>query len=151
MKVDKFKDWLRRCGAEILAPTNQYELVRFRARGSVHIVYTGRRGVSMQGFAHHCYTAFEDGANVDMGLTRTPRGHTAERKQALLARDGRYCFYCRQEMPNDDITIEHLIPLDKRGPDHEGNMVLAHARCNQAASNLPLIAKINLRERMEIK
>ena len=143
-----FKEWLARNGAEVLAPTNAYELVRFRARGAVHIIYTGRRGVSMQGFAHHCYTAFKDGSKVDMGVVATQRTQNTERKAALFARDGRGCFYCADDMDDEDMTVEHLIALDKGGPNRLENLALAHKRCNSKASNLPLAKKIALRDTM---
>lgn len=148
MKIEPFKDWLRRQGAEILAPTNAYEVLRFRAKGAVHVVYTGRRGLSIPEFVKDCYRAFEKNLKWDMGITATPRTQATQRKVALLARDGRECFYCGHNMPNEDMTVEHLIPLDKRGPDHEGNMALAHAACNRKAANLPLTKKIQLRDKM---
>ena len=146
--TEAFKDWLRRNGAEVLAPTNAYELLRFRAKGAVHVVYAGRRGISTTDFVKDCYRAYEKNLKWDMGMTATPRTIGLKYRAALLERDGRGCFYCGQQMPNEDMTVEHLIPLDKRGPDHEGNMALAPRACNRKADNLPLAKKIELRDSM---
>lgn len=146
LKIEAFKTWLAQQGAEVLAPTNAYELVRFRARGGVHVVYTGRRGVSMPGFAMQAYQAFERGSRLDMGLVSRRRNTDADTKSALLARDGRACFFCLVDMPNDDMTIEHLVSLHKGGPNHQDNLALAHASCNRIADNLPLVKKFTIRE-----
>ena len=145
MKIREFTEWLRQQGAEVLAPTNPYELVRFRARSAVHVVYTGRRGISMGKFARDCFDVFNRGGSVNMGLTATQRSYAIKHKAALLERDGDGCFFCLKAMPSDDMTIEHLVPVHKGGPDHQDNMALAHAACNQAAGNLPLRRKIDIR------
>ena len=87
--VDKFKAWLSEQGAEILAPTNPYELVRFRAQSAVHVIYTGRRGISAGRFAEQCFAAFRKKKPLDMGITKKPRTPSAKRKAALVLRDGR--------------------------------------------------------------
>lgn len=147
MKTEEFKSWLLRQGAEVLAPTNQYEIVRFRAKGAVHIVYWGRKGLTMGDFAQECYDAFQKGHPMDMGLKGTQRGMAMKYRHALVERDGRGCFYCLGAMPDDDITVEHLVPLHKGGPNHLDNMALAHKVCNGKAANIPLVKKIAMREK----
>jgi hypothetical protein len=145
---EAFKTWLRRHGAEVLPPTNPYELVRFRARGGTHIIYQRANGMtSMAGFAEECLRAFDAGTRIDMGQAKTVRNSPSKYlKQSLLDRDGRECFFCLGEMPNEDMTVEHLVPIHKGGPNHQDNMALAHRACNQKADNLPLMAKIKMRE-----
>lgn len=136
--------WLRAQGAEVLAPTNAYEMARFRARGGVHVIYEGRRGITANGFAQTALTAYEKGANLWMGLTTKPRGNMAKTRAALLERDGNLCFFCCLEMNLEDMTVEHLVGRAKGGPDHQDNLVLAHESCNKSADNLPLIEKIKI-------
>ena len=90
---DAFITWLRREGAEVLAPTNPYEIARFRAHGGTHVVYTGRRGVSSEGFAWTCFNAFVENRHVNMGITKKQRNGTLRTKCALLERDGDLCFF----------------------------------------------------------
>lgn len=43
-QIDKFKAWLCERGAEILTPTNEYEVLRFRSIKGTSIVYRDKRG-----------------------------------------------------------------------------------------------------------
>lgn len=151
MNRKKFREWLSQQGAEVLAPTNPFEIARFRARGGVHIVYEGRRGITASGFAVECVEAFEKGARLWMGITTKPRSILTYKKAALMERDGNACFYCGLELSVDEATIEHLVSHDKGGPDHIDNLVLAHAPCNKLADNLPLMKKVLLREQRIMK
>jgi hypothetical protein len=147
MDQKKFTTWLSQQGAEVLAPTNPYEIARFRARGGVHVVYSGRRGISANGFAEECLTVFRQGGRLWMGVTKKPRNQLTYRKAALMERDGDKCFYCLMSLNVETATIEHLVSRDKSGPDHMDNLVLVHEPCNRLADNLPLIEKIKIRER----
>jgi hypothetical protein len=66
----------------------------------------------------------------------------------LRDRDGTDCFYCGDGMPEDDTTIEHILAKSDGGTDHPSNLVLTHADCNARASNMPVIRKVQLRERL---
>ncbi len=143
----KFISWLGRQGAEVLTPTNPYEALRFRARGSVHIVYEGRRGLTVPEFVRQCWEAFDRNGHMDMGIAKQARTPAAKLRAAVMQRDGRACFFCTKDMENDDITLEHLVAIGKGGPDHLDNCVLAHEACNRKADNLPLIDKIKMREK----
>lgn len=137
-------------GAEVLAPTNQYEYARFIAHGCVNVVYTGRRGFSANGFAKEALSAFQLGnQSIDMGISKTARTPMTRRKYALIKRDGMNCFFCFKRMSENDMTVEHLVSKQNGGPDHMDNLVLAHAECNRKAANLPLIEKIKIRENYE--
>ena len=148
MNKEKFLLWLQKNGAQVLAPTNAYELARFRARGGVHVIYQGRRGISASGFAGECLSAFQGGRPLDMGIVSKPRGQYTRIKAALAHRDGMECFYCGGRMVEDSLSVEHLVSLDKGGPNHTDNFVLTHPACNAKAGNLPLVEKIKLRDKM---
>jgi hypothetical protein len=66
----------------------------------------------------------------------------------LRERDGTDCFYCGGSMPEDDTTIEHVLAISHGGTDHPSNLVLTHADCNARAANMPVIRKVQLRERL---
>ena len=155
--IGPFNDWLRRQGADVIAPTNQYELTRFRAQGAVHVIYRDASGdVSSLGeFAARCLRAWKTGANLPMGFTGRRKTLSGKIKATLLERDGTLCFFCQRIMPPSDITIEHLVAIGKGGPNHSDNYALAHDECNKAADNMPLMNKIRFhreawaRQRME--
>lgn len=141
----EFKAWLARQGAELRTPTNPYEVVRFVAKGGTHVVYQNGRGtIKVSGIAREAYDAWRSGARWDAGIAKVARHSMAKARAALVERDGRACFYCGQDMPNDDMTVEHLVSRDKGGPNHMDNLALVHERCNREADNLPLVEKIRL-------
>ena len=137
-----FEAWLRAQGAEVLQTTSPWELARFRAREGLHIIYTRANGtITAQDFPLECLAAFRRGRSIAMGdpVKRKPLAH---RKAALMARDGAECFFCGLPMTEDEATIEHLVPLSRRGPNTDENLALAHEACNMAAGDAPLMEKI---------
>jgi 5-methylcytosine-specific restriction endonuclease McrA len=40
------------------------------------------------------------------------------------------CSYCSRALSSLDSTVDHVVPLSRRGRDHPSNMVLACAPCN---------------------
>lgn len=148
-KAARFREWLSRCGAEVLMATNPYELARFIAHGGTHIVYMNTKGrISACGFAKVALEGFNSGKTVDMGFVFTQRSSNAKRKAVLIQRDGRDCFYCGLPMTDEDMTVEHLVALTKGGSNHLENLALAHEKCNIKAGNLSLLRKIQLRDDM---
>ncbi|MDB5846870.1 MAG: hypothetical protein JWP29_622 [Rhodoferax sp.] len=136
-------------GGEVLSPTNDFEVLRFRAQGGVHVV-------SRQASGHITYGG-DSALAVQCWLAHLPwRGSDSHRGQAgkrlrslnvrtLLERDGDACFLCGQAL-GDDITEEHLVPVTHGGPDHIANKVLAHAACNKRMGHLSVMEKIRLRD-----
>ena len=76
---------------------------------------------------------------------------------ALRKQHGDTCFYCRGvmlfDLPEgmaenefhqhpDRRTIEHITPVVRGGTYSDGNIVLAHRRCNQEVGNLPRKKKL---------
>jgi hypothetical protein len=173
-QMQEFCAWLTKMGAEICAPTNPYEVVRYRAytvRGRkpvVNVVYAKDNGLlTFTRFSHHHYRAFIAGEHVpgmfvskldtvaadDPAREAVARKNysTADRKAKqradLLARDGSVCWFCGGEM-GDDITVEHLVPKSKGGKNALNNYALAHQQCNARAADKPLVEKIALREKL---
>lgn len=170
----QFPVWLAENGAEVLKPTNPYEVVRYRAmmpgvqRPVINIVYCKADGrLTWCGGSRGHYHAFLLG-----GRMLTPGGppggfvkpdgrpfskHRASlygkmeigegkrKRGALLARDGDKCFYCREPMDELDMTIEHLLAKAHGGSNAMANLVLAHSECNRKAGKLSLVEKLALR------
>ncbi|MGF7243936.1 5-methylcytosine-specific restriction endonuclease McrA [Pseudomonas oryzihabitans] len=88
-------------------------------------------------------------ADPDQDQARETKSARARRHNVatLRKRDGDLCFYCLKEMAREEITREHLLALHTGGSDRNENLVLTHARCNEAAGHLSTAEKIRVRER----
>lgn len=146
-----FVAWLTSGGAEIMATTNEWEILRYRAQGEIHVVYrnkTGRIAASSQSVvdAWVAYTTQKPWRAVPKnkkGISKK-RGRMID---ALISRDGDACFYCGKEL-NEDISLEHFVSRTHGGPNHLSNMALAHRACNMAANHLSVVEKVALKEKM---
>lgn len=149
-KLKAFTDWLVANGAELLAPTNEYEMLRYRDSNGVQVIYSNSTRTNCKtsnGYgALNAYLAFRD----NKPWRAVPRQKSAIEKQpmvvrSLLARDGADCFYCGKPL-GDNITVEHLVSRTHRGPNHISNYALAHAECNLAAGHMSVVEKVRFRE-----
>jgi hypothetical protein len=67
----------------------------------------------------------------------------------LVVRDGGACWYCGRDLDfARDVTVEHLIPKSRGGPDARWNLALAHGRCNRGAAAMRFTEKLVFRERL---
>lgn len=146
-KVATFKDWLVSHGAEMLEPTNEWEVLRFRANGETLVVYRNARGrLTWPAPAADAWRAWKGGkawSGTDSNGTKVrPRPIV----KTLLARDGADCFFCRKPTTTKDRTVEHLVARIHGGPNHISNLFLAHEGCNRKAGHLSAVEKIKIRE-----
>lgn len=129
-----FTKRLEAAGAEMLGPTNPYEVLRFRTCKGVGVVYSGKRGETWNAEA----IAARDHLSAGKGSLApvTVRGRRTDKATvtALLSRDGGECFFCGAAL-DGDITVEHLVAIAHGGPNHISNLFLAHAACNQEAGH----------------
>lgn len=146
-KLAGLKDWLSARGAQVLATTNPYEVVRFRAGQEVAVVYAKGNGqLTYQGLARKALNAFACNGAWSAGVAVKRVKRSAD-ERTLLERDGPLCFLCCCEL-GDDITVEHLVSVAHGGPNHIANKVLAHERCNQRMGHLSVMEKIALRDKV---
>lgn len=146
----KLQSFLEKGGAQILDPTNPWELARFRTDDGISVIYQNRKGgVSYSNeHAHNAYTAFND----DKKWSATKQKDRIKRKtveELLVERDGATCFFCGTTdftATNGKPTLEHLLSISEGGNNHLSNLVLACETCNKAAGSLPIIEKVKLRE-----
>lgn len=142
----KFIEWLVARGAQVLRPTNEWELVRFDCASGVAIVYgNSKGGTTFTGEALKAWEAFKSNGTWSAGA-RTRRVKLSPVVRTLLERDGDRCFYCFGHTSDADRSVEHLVPVAHGGPNHISNLVLAHGACNQRAGHLSAMEKIRMRE-----
>lgn len=133
-------------GGEMLAPTNPYEVLRFRTVHGVGVVYTNARGARTWNAGA---IAAKDHLDRKAGSLAPVVVHGRRKDAAtvnrLMIRDGGDCFFCRGPLA-DDVTVEHLVSVAHGGPNHISNLFLAHADCNRRAGHLSAPEKIAMRD-----
>lgn len=143
--LDDFTNWLVDRGAIIEAPTNQWEVIRFKAKGATNIIYQKKNGMlTFTGESQTAYRAFKDG-KIWRAVDRK-RHNLRQKKQKLADRDGQKCFYHGERMEMHLLTIEHLLNISQGGTDHDNNLCLACASCNSTVGNWPLTKKMLWRD-----
>lgn len=141
-RMPKIKAWLSAAGAEVLEPTNEWELLRFRADGQTCVVYVNRLDrLTMDGLTTRVMTAYFNGlpwhAHVKVKGKRT-----SVDEKTIRRRDGDECFFCCEPVALGEGSIEHLVAVSHKGPNHISNKFLAHRDCNAKAGNQPAPVKI---------
>lgn len=136
-------------GADILEPTNEWEVLRFRGN-TLSVIYKNKHGVlNFTGEAKTAVNAFLNGNKDKWGIEGKKRAKKRPNDISLLVkRDGPWCFYCHKILLEHEMSIEHILSLCHGGSNHSANKVLACRPCNRKADNMPVIEKIKLREKM---
>lgn len=136
-------------GAEMLAPTNPYEVMRFRTRYGVGVIYTNAKARRKENAeATLALTHLREQLGGFKTLAPVPvvaRQKYAGSVKRIMERDGHCCFFCGKRL-GDDVTVEHLVAIAHGGPNHISNLFLAHGKCNQAAGHLSAPEKIAMRD-----
>jgi hypothetical protein len=148
---EKFEAFLTERGAQILQPTNEWEVMRFKTSRGTSVVYCNAKGgITPTGESITAWAAFEKNgpwrASPAPKKRQTGREKTLPLFNALLKRDGAGCFYCGIETNEEDRSLEHLVPIAHGGPNHLSNLVLAHRKCNSIAGHKSVMEKILARE-----
>jgi 5-methylcytosine-specific restriction endonuclease McrA len=72
--------------------------------------------------------------------------HVRFSKHNVYLRDASTCQYCGKKCSGKELTIDHVVPISKQGPENWTNVVAACRNCNQkkanrtpAAAGMPLI------------
>jgi hypothetical protein len=157
-KKAAFRDWLSGQGAQVLEPTNEFELVRFKSGDATSIIYRKKTGaVSFVGDAKLAWHAFSTGRSFRTTPPTTRRKRMTPMVRTIRARDGDLCFYCQKPVSDDNESVEHLVAVAHGGPNHLSNLFLAHKKCNGEAGHLSApekiarhVAAVMKRDRIEI-
>jgi hypothetical protein len=66
---------------------------------------------------------------------------SSKMKFKIAYRDNFTCQFCGAMPGNDNIEIEHLVPVAKHGSDNEENLVAACRKCNRSKSDMVMFPK----------
>jgi hypothetical protein len=141
-RAKEFGDWLSGVGAQVLEPTNEWEVLRFKAGSTTSIIYRHKvGGVTYSGLAKEAWEAFCSG-KAWRAAPATKRKPMKPIIAALRKRDGDLCFYCCKEVGRENESAEHLVSITHGGPNHISNLFLTHRTCNARAGHLSAPEKI---------
>jgi hypothetical protein len=145
--LPKFEKWLVTRGAEILAPTNPFEMLRFVSAHGTSIVYRNLKGqVTFTGEAKAAHQAYAQPNNKDTkpwhAGNAKPRAKTSPHIRTIRKRDGDRCFFCGLVVMDEDASTDHLVERTAGGPDHISNLVLMHKHCNSICAGMSAPEKI---------
>lgn len=149
-RIDAITGWLTGSGAEVLAPTNEYELLRFKANGVLSIVYRKGKGdrVTFTGEAGKALRSFFGGPKWEVnGKTERRKTWVTPEIRTLIERDGSDCFACCWPVTPEDASRDHLVPLASGGPSHIANYVLMHRDCNYQCGHMSAAEKIRMHDK----
>jgi 5-methylcytosine-specific restriction endonuclease McrA len=145
-KKEFFEKWLSANGAQVLTPTNEWELVRFRDGGVTSVIYANKRdGVTFTGSARVAWDGYKTARPWRAATPKAKRQNKKDRDkyvETLRERDGDTCFFCAKPMDEVTESVEHLLAVTHGGAQHISNMFLAHKLCNEMASHLSVVEKI---------
>lgn len=147
-RKDNFRQWLTARGAEVLEPTSEWELMRFRAGDETSVIYRNKsEQVNFTGGSLEAWEAYRNNMKWRAAPKTTRKRRTRKTRTpiiiSLFKRDGNLCFFCQKELGHD-FTREHLVSITHGGPDNTYNMVLAHSQCNNDVGHLSAAEKIRI-------
>jgi len=138
-----FTSWIVSRGAQVLATTNEYEMLRFKTDTGTGVVYRNKHfRLKLVGEAPVAFEAFRKGLPW-RATPAVPRVRRSADEQTLRLRDGDLCFFCQKDL-GDDATVEHLVARTHSGPNHISNKVLAHKICNADVGHMSAMEKIRI-------
>lgn len=73
-------------------------------------------------------------------ISKGAHRHIRFSKQNVYLRDAGVCQYCGKKCSTKELTIDHVIPVSKQGPETWSNVVAACRHCNQKKGNRTPVA-----------
>jgi hypothetical protein len=149
--IKAFKAWLTDCGAVLVPPTSQWEVLRAQTCDGVQVVY--RNAKEVETWPEPLIVAreaFKSGNRMSLSPDLKARKRLRHLVEQLAERDGLWCWFCEigfLSSESAEITVEHLVPKAHGGPNHPSNLVLACGACNKAAGHLSVAEKVLLRDK----
>ena len=145
-RLNAFKSWLVSNGSAVLAPTNEWEVLRFQGDGQIGVIYSN--GVGRLSYVNGADEVLFAHINNQpwRAIPKTQANKWSKRRAAMVAsvaqRDGWGCSFCRADLTVETATIEHFVALTSGGPDALANMMLACRPCNTRAGYMSVREKL---------
>lgn len=80
-----------------------------------------------------------------LGYDRLPDQRVKLNRRNLFARDRNRCQYCGHFFPTNELSIDHIVPRSRGGPDTWENLVCSCVRCNaRKGGRTPVEARMKL-------
>ena len=139
-----FQRWIVANGGEVLPTTSQWEVIRYTLpEDGVCVVYVNKAGKQRWIGATAEHRQLFD-AGKPARVHKRPTGADAKRtlRQALVERDGDWCWYCQMGGGATDLTLEHILSIKHGGSNHIGNLALACVPCNTEVGSKPVVEKV---------
>ncbi len=146
LNIDSFTVFISSRGAEILPSKGEWEILRYRAHDKINILYRSKKGITWTKDIAEAWRAFRQDKDWN-GDNSIPPKRTHELIVSLIHRDAVACFYCGVNLKQEEMHQEMLLERQHGGVQHMSNLVLTHATCSKEASGLPIMRKIELREK----
>lgn len=64
--------------------------------------------------------------------------------QRILFLQGQCCFFCNRTIPKNEASVEHLVPVSAKGPNHPDNLVVCCKSLNGLFGNMSLKEKMRV-------
>ena len=146
-----FMAWLERNGARGLPLANGSQVGRYdTCLGIVEVWQESDFSMGPpQGLAHDLFEVFMNGGSRYLQPADLT-GEFSQAKKNRVLKQGHpcRCFYCNCSIEKKDMTLEHVLPKSKGGPDHIANLVLACGPCNELMANRTIHEKMTLRDKI---
>jgi 5-methylcytosine-specific restriction endonuclease McrA len=151
-KLPRFKTWLVERGAEVLEPTNEYEMVRFKTGKGTSVIYRKKSEASSCSFIGEAETAWREYKSPGstwraIPATKRQRGRSSVECVTIRKRDGDNCFLCGHYVSEATESVEHLVALTHGGTQHISNKFLAHEHCNKEVGHKSAVEKIKIHDK----
>ncbi|MGI3128597.1 HNH endonuclease [Nitratireductor sp. PBL-C9] len=156
-KLRAFAEWIEAQGGSVFAPTNEWEVIRYRlSEWGIAVVHRNKKGnLTIPGKVRADYCRFLDqtGAGGEQAIQKMRRQNGAALRNSIidrLERETGYacCCYCGQFVTRESSTLEHFVPISKGGPNHEFNLGIACEPCNLAVGSKPVVEKLVIRDQI---
>jgi hypothetical protein len=143
-RLYSLKTFLTERGAEVLEPTSNFELLRFRTVKGVSVIYFKKTGdITFFGEAEDVWKAYTRNLSW-RAMPSSKSKRSSVDIQTIRKRDGDLCFYCQEHVDKKEESAEHLVALTHGGPDHISNKFLSHRECNLHAGYMSAVEKIKI-------
>jgi 5-methylcytosine-specific restriction endonuclease McrA len=131
-------DWCAR-GAGLSTSTVRKGVRQLAAKGALRLAERSKRGhtievhlpAEVRGMrARKIEEGMEGRSRGAANLEETDFLEKRERREAIHAREGGYCFYCRRRVTAATRCIDHIVPQVRMGRNGYRNLVSSCSECN---------------------